>query len=80
MDKINYLNVCEGKIKLVVLNIEENKYLDNEFDFFKKYCIFVGNYFFYWEKLFEEIYKLYLEVEIINILFVYIIECLIKVN
>lgn len=79
-DKINYSNVCEGKIKLVVPNIEENKYLDNELDFFKKYRILAGNHPSYWEKLFEEIYKLYPEAEITNISSVHTTECLIKAN
>lgn len=79
-DKINYLNVCEGKIKLVVPNIEENKYLDNELDFFKKYRILAGNHPSYWGKLFEEIYKLYPEADITNISSVHTTECLIKAN
>lgn len=79
-DKINYSNVCEGKIKLVVPNIEENKYLDSELDFFKKYRIFAGNHPTYWDKLLEEIYKLYPEVDVTNISSVHATECLIKAN
>jgi DNA-binding transcriptional LysR family regulator len=79
-DKINYLNVCEGKIKLIVPDVEENKYLVSELDFFKKYRILAGNHPSYWEKLIEEIYKLYPEADITNISSVHTTECLIKAN
>ncbi|QAA32309.1 LysR family transcriptional regulator [Clostridium manihotivorum] len=79
-DKINYLNVCEGKIKLIVPDVEENKNLVNELDFFKKYRILAGNHPSYWEKLIEEVYKLYPEADITNISSVHTTECLIKAN
>lgn len=79
-DKISYLNVCEGKIKLVVPNVEENQYLDNELDFFRKYRILVGNHPSYWEKLINQIYTLFPEADITNISSVHTTECLIKAN
>jgi LysR family transcriptional repressor of citA len=79
-DKINYSNVCEGKIKLVVPNIEENKYLDSEFDFFKKYRILAGNHPLYWERLTDKIYELFPEADITNMSSVHATECLIRAN
>lgn len=79
-DKINYSNVCEGKIKLVVPNIEENKYLESEIDFFKKYRILAGNHPSYWDGLTDKIYELFPEADITNISSVHATECLIRAN
>ena len=48
-NKVNYKNVCEGKIKLIVPNVEANKYLESEIDFLRKYRVLSGNHPSYWK-------------------------------
>jgi hypothetical protein len=79
-DKIIYKNVCEGKIKLVVPNTEDNKYLKTELDFFRKYRILAGNHPSYWTNLIDKILGVYPEADITNISSVHASECLIKAN
>lgn len=79
-DKVNYANVCEGKIKLVVPNVDENKYLESEVDFFKKYRILSGNHPLYWTDLIEKIGEIVPEADFTNISSVHVTESLIKAD
>ena len=79
-DKVNYKNVCEGKIELIVPNVEENKYLQNEVDFFKKYRIISGNHPSYWTGLIEKIHEITPGADFTNISSVHVTESLIKAD
>lgn len=78
--KVNYSNVCEGKIKLIVPNIEENRYLENEIDFFKKYRVLAGNHPSYWSELTDKIYEIFPKADITNISSVHATESLIRAD
>jgi LysR family transcriptional repressor of citA len=79
-DKVNYANVCEGKIKLIVPNVNENKYLISEVDFFKKYRILSENHPSYWINLVEKIREIVPEADFTNISSVNVTESLIKAD
>lgn len=77
---VNYRNVCEGKIELVVPNVVANKYLESEVDFFKKYRIISGNHPSYWTDLIEKIHEITPEADFTNISSVHVTESLIKAD
>ncbi len=78
--KIQYKNVCEGKIQLAVPNIEENNDLLTEIEYFKKYRILSNNHPTYWEDLEKSIRKLYPKANFVSISSVRSTEDLIKAN
>ncbi|MBU3157599.1 LysR family transcriptional regulator [Clostridium estertheticum] len=79
-DKVIYKNVCEGKIKLIVPNVNANKYLKSEIDFFRKYRILSGNHPSYWTGLIDKIYEIVPEADITKISSVHVTESLIKAD
>lgn len=78
--KVQYKNVCEGKIQLAVPNITENDNLLTEKEYFQKYRILSNNHPIYWEDLEKSIIKLYPESNFVSISSVRSTEDLIKAN
>lgn len=80
MKKIQYKNVCEGKIQLAVPNVSENNNLSTEIEYFQKYRILSNNHPTYWEELKESIRSYYPEANFVNISSVRSTEDLITAN
>lgn len=77
---VNYKNVCEGSIRLIVPNVPENKYLQTETDYFRKYRVITDNHPVYWAALKEQITAKYQNAEMISITSVNATQSLIKAN
>jgi DNA-binding transcriptional LysR family regulator len=76
--KVQYKNVCEGKIQLAVPDISENHSLLTEKEYFQKYRVLTNNHPTYWEDLEKSIIKLYPDVNFVSIASVRSTEDLIK--
>lgn len=78
--KVQYKNVCEGRIKLAVPNLPENDSLASEDDFFRKYRIISDNHPTYWDSLKTSISSLYSDANFVSISSVRATEDLISAN
>lgn len=78
--KINCEKVCEGKVKLVVPNIKENKGIDDELYYLSKYRILANNHPSYWKDTLEQILTLIPQADVISIEDVKVSEQLIELN
>lgn len=78
--KVQYKNVCEGRIQLAVPNLPENDSLISEDDFFKKYRIITDNHPTYWDSLKTSINALYSDANFVSISSVRATEDLISAN
>lgn len=78
--KIQFKNVCEGKIQLAVPNVSENNNLSTELEYFQKYRILSNNHPTYWDELKESIRKYYPEANFVGISSVRSTEDLITAN
>lgn len=78
--KINCEQVCEGKIKLIVPNIEETLDKFDETYYLRNYKVLANNHPTYWNKTITSIYSLVPYADIISIEDVKICENLIKAN
>lgn len=78
--KVQYKNVCEGRIKLAVPNLPENDSLASEDDFFRKYRIISDNHPTYWDSLKTSISSLYSDANFVSISSVRATEDLISSN
>lgn len=65
--KLQFKNVCEGKIQLAVPNVKENETLHTEIEYFKKYRILSDNHPTYWEDLKKVICKSYPKANFISL-------------
>lgn len=80
LKKLQFKNVCEGKIQLAVPNVSENNDLSTELEYFQKYRILSNNHPTYWEELKEAIRTYYPEANFVNISSVRSTEDLITAN
>ncbi|WP_138262286.1 LysR family transcriptional regulator [Enterocloster clostridioformis] len=78
--KVQYKNVCEGRIQLAVPNLPENDSLISEDDFFKKYRVITDNHPTYWDSLKTSINNLYPDANFVSISSVRATEDLISAN
>lgn len=78
--KVQYKNVCEGRIQLAVPNLPENDSLISEDDFFKKYRVITDNHPTYWDSLKTSINNLYSDANFVSISSVRATEDLISAN
>ena len=78
--KVQYKNVCEGRIQLAVPNLPENDSLISEDDFFKKYRVITDNHPTYWDTLKTSISNLYPDANFVSISSVRATEDLISAN
>ena len=78
--RVQYKNVCEGKIQLAVPNTSENSNLSTEIEYFQKYRILTNNHPTYWEDLEKSISKLYSNANFVSIASVRSTEDLIKAD
>lgn len=78
--KVQYKNVCEGRIQLAVPNLPENDSLISEDDFFKKYRVITDNHPTYWDSLKTSINDLYPDANFVSISSVRATEDLISAN
>ena len=78
--KVQYKNVCEGKIQLAVPNLPENDSLTSEDDFFRKYRIITDNHPTYSDNLKTSIRHLYPDANFVSISSVRATEDLISAN
>ncbi len=65
--KLQFKNICEGKIQLAVPNVKENENLHTEIEYFQKYRILSDNHPAYWEDLKNKICKVYSEANFISL-------------
>ncbi|PRX29915.1 LysR family transcriptional regulator [Orenia metallireducens] len=78
LKNLSYQRICEGQIKLVVPDIAENKNINDEIEYFKKYRIFSDNHPTYWKELKSDILKLVSKADFCSISSVNATENLIK--
>lgn len=78
--KVHFKNVCEGKIRLIVPAIDENKNLYDEKQYFEKYRILSDNHPTYWKELKNQIIKISPHAHFVSISSVRSTEDLIKAN
>ncbi len=78
--RINCENVCEGKIKLIVPNSQENNDIHDELYYFRNYKILSNNHPTYWDKTLKEIYNLVPEADVIAVDDVKVAEKIIKIK
>lgn len=78
--RIQYKNVCEGRIQLAVPDLPENDLLIKEEDFFRKYRVITDNHPTYWDSLKNSIKSVYPNADFVSISSVRATEDLISAN